>query len=147
MAASSGLCDIVKLLIESGIDADHKDEYGRGVRQLAEACSGIHQTFPKWLEDHAKDAQGNPLEMTYAKGRKKEDRSRGKFGQNVRKAMSISKGKGSKPTVKGQKGEGFEPTGKGQKSDEGKGQKSNKGEGENGDKGKGKGKGKFVSVW
>ena len=48
---------------------------------MASACNAKLQTFPQWLRDNVKGADGKALPETTGKGRPKESQTKGSFGQ------------------------------------------------------------------
>ena len=94
------------LLVNYRIDADHKDSGGRGCLQLATGCSRPRWTFPEWLSANAKDSDGWPVQMTYGKGRNKDNKSTGAFGKLYRKNMTVCSVGMGRTEMCGQGGQG-----------------------------------------
>ena len=114
MAIASGQTNIAKHLIESNIDPDHKSEIGQGALQLATNIGGKNQTFFKWLQGNAKDADNKPLVLTNVKSLcAKEEKSRGYYAEVYRIRNCLDGSKGSWGKEYGKDGKGHSPTEKG----------------------------------
>ena len=100
-AASSGVHDIVKHLVEIKVDADVKNSDGKGVLQLCKDSGGPRQTSYLWLVDNAKDKNDKPLVATsLPPSRGGKYRQRGSHSQAIRHVNTLVP-TGSAPTVKG----------------------------------------------
>ena len=65
LACSTGMADVVMMLVRRGLDASHEDNKHRGALQLAEKCQGKNGDLKEWLLENAFDPQGRPLRMTF----------------------------------------------------------------------------------
>ena len=141
MAASTGLSDVVMLLLERKADKDKLDGNGRGILQLAQKCQGKGQHLATVL----KTQYG--CKQTYGKGRPKDEQTRGQFSSELRNETGPAHKKGKKGGDGRGKSSGYEPHASHQQQqqpppwNEGKG-KGAKGEGKGAKGGSKGGKGK-----
>ena len=90
MAASTGLSDVVMLLLERKADHEKLDGRDRGILQLAQNCQGKGQHLASWLKTHY------GCKQTHGKGRPKDEQTRGAFSSELRNETGPMHKKGKK---------------------------------------------------